>query len=176
MCKELILADAEIIVLRIKKQIVVLLAHHWRGRCVACQLDGWTSDANESYIGLTITYTVPGEESVTFALIALRIVEEKHTGQNIATWTETVLLEFGLKPENMIECCTDTAPNMARMGECLQFPWRPCGCHRLQLAVNAGHFAGRCERPRPPVTSSTARRRRASCSSCRRWACRARAN
>ena len=60
-------------------------------------LDIWTSDAKDSYLGLTIHFIDKPWDLISLK-IACRCIRENHTGENLADWVKELLGEFKLTP------------------------------------------------------------------------------
>ncbi|XP_069140012.1 E3 SUMO-protein ligase ZBED1-like [Argopecten irradians] len=106
------------------------------GQTVALTSDLWTSVAVQGYISLTAHYITSKEWKLQSCLLAVRLVEDRHTGVNIAKHVRELTSEFGIKSVSAI--CTDNAANMEVAARAADIPSVKCFAHTLQLAVTDG--------------------------------------
>jgi hypothetical protein len=67
---------------------------------VALTSDIWSGNAKEDYISVVAHY-VNADWDLQKKVIGLRLIEVKHTGENIAEKIESVIQEFGLVDKMM---------------------------------------------------------------------------
>ena len=111
--------------------------------------DLWTSHATQGYITLT-SHFVDKNWDMRSQVLATRLVEDRHTGANIATEITKILDEFKLR--NISGILHDNAANMEAAMKILNFPHFGCCGHTLQLAIHDGLKA-------PEITRTLARSR-----------------
>jgi len=93
--------------------------------------DLWTHDhSSHSYITVTCQYI----ESFTFhsQILATRVLDTKHTAENIRDTVKTVLEEFSAMCHSNV-FVTDNASNMKAAFR--EFSWVGCACHNLNLVL-----------------------------------------
>ena len=119
---------------QVKSKVVDL---QQRKNKVALTTDMWSSEANESYLGLSCHYLTHEFELVSVCL-AVEHFSGRHTGVNIAAGIRHILSDYAIDQSAVSAVIADNASNMdlaLRLGE-----WRSRHCfgHTLQLAINDG--------------------------------------
>ena len=101
----------------------------------------WTSLANDAYISLT-THFISGEWNMESDCLGTMPVSERHTGDNISSWIEEILGNFGISTQKVVSFVHDNGSNFVRAGKILseKFGWssESCAGHDLQLCIKAG--------------------------------------
>jgi hypothetical protein len=127
---------------------------------IALTSDIWSGNAKEDYISVVAHY-VSADWELQKKVIALRLIESKHTGENIADKVGTVLQEFGLF-DKIFSITLDNASSNAKAMETLSplcagyLGYEPapepsdlhkvkynlvhqrCACHIINLIVKSG--------------------------------------
>lgn len=103
------------------------------GACIC--MDLWSSDAQDSYLGITLHHV---SEDFTLNETALGIIpfEHPHTSARISGELKTVMAEFGLE-NKVTSIVTDNGSNIRSVGQ--NFPGVDvlyCSAHTLQISVN----------------------------------------
>jgi len=99
--------------------------------------DLWTHQhMNDSYITITAQYVdITDRWHVQTQVLATRVVNERHTADNIRSVVHSVLDEFGaVRPGNVF--VTDNASNMNAAFR--DHTWLGCACHNLNLVLSHG--------------------------------------
>lgn len=104
---------------------------------VSLTTDGWTSRANQSYITITCHF-IDDDWQMQSYVLQTRILEESHTGANIAEVLCNALDEWEIKIENTA-LLTDNAANMGVAATAGGFRVHiGCFAHTLNLACQKG--------------------------------------
>lgn len=106
---------------------------------VCLTTDAWTSTAMEAYLGVTAHY-MKGWELKNCAL-AVKPLEDRHTGKNVAEWLESVWNDFGIPPHRIVAIAHDNGSNIVNAIELLKFKYAwiqsiRCAGHTLQLCLS----------------------------------------
>ena len=134
-----IVANSDEIKEEVRKKIKETLEWHYNGRPFTAQGDLWTSDADDDYFALSITFIPKGAHASLHVLLACKPVGADHTSKNLALFCEAVFAEFGLTSSNIWRFVTDNAANIAKMPSLLEpepVDHDGCKAHTLDLAVN----------------------------------------
>jgi hypothetical protein len=104
--------------------------------------DCWTSNANHSYMGLTVHF-VDNEFKFNSVEIALRYLVESHTSEYLKKEIYQILTRFGLM-EKAFAGSSDTANNIKHTIKDLMpsLMYIPCFCHKLNLLVKDCFLSG----------------------------------
>ena len=81
--------------------------------------DRWTSLANDAYISLT-THFISGEWNMESVCLGTMPVSERHTGDNISSWIEEILGNFGISTQKVVSFVHDDGSNFVRAGKYYQ--------------------------------------------------------
>ena len=73
--------------------------------------DGWTSLTGDPYMSLTAHFVTPDFRLLT-ACLKTQYHPESHTAENIASFLEESIQEYGLRKGNIASMATDSAANM----------------------------------------------------------------
>ena len=103
----------------------------------AFTLDTWTSDANDTYISLTIHFIDKFFNLVSFPLTCEPFYGGKDAAA-IKAKIDSILRKFNIKEQNVVVLVTDNEPTMNSLGTSgmLRFDWSGCIDHLLQLVAN----------------------------------------
>ena len=113
-----------------KEQLIGELA----GQKVAVTTDLWTSIGARSYMTVTGHY-IDDEWEMHSPVLGTRTLDDRHTGENIATSLHKIADEFGLTVTSIV---TDNAGNMLTAASSGNFTRIACFAHTLQLSINEG--------------------------------------
>ncbi|KAL0232601.1 hypothetical protein GEMRC1_011348 [Eukaryota sp. GEM-RC1] len=107
---------------------------------VSITIDGWTSNTNTHFIGITVHCTE--DWNLNTYVLGFKHLKENHSAINIADAVEEIITEFGLK-ENVFCLTTDNENTMTSVKTLLQQRGiidfhRGCAPHTLNLIVKAG--------------------------------------
>lgn len=105
-------------------------------KCIeACSItaDGWTSDANDSYIAITIHY-LSDECQFRSALLDCFVYNERHTAENIASEIKAVCTKWNVE-RKVVAIVSDNAANMVAAARILGWAHIPCFAHTLNLII-----------------------------------------
>ena len=102
---------------------------------VSATTDLWTSNCMQGYITLT-GHFVSSDWKLCSHVFATRVVEERHTGTNIASEISKIIQEFGVS--ELVAIATDNASNMGIACKELGVFQVSCFAHTLQLAISDG--------------------------------------
>jgi len=102
--------------------------------------DLWTHrHTNDSYITVTVQYIDVSEGwHVQSQTLATRVMNEKHTAENIRCVTKSILEEFGAVQSGNV-FVTDNASDMKAAFR--DNTWQGCACHNLNLILSHGLHA-----------------------------------
>jgi hypothetical protein len=106
---------------------------------VCLTTDAWTSTATEAYLGVTAHYLKTWE--LKSCALAVKPLEERHTGKNIAEWLESVWDDFGIPAQRTIAVAHDNGSNIVNAMELLRlkYAWMQairCAGHTIQLCLS----------------------------------------
>lgn len=101
---------------------------------VSITTDMWTSVAQEGYI--TVTAHFIQRWQLKCKVLATRVLDDRHTGENLSKIIHEIRKEFGIKEISTMT--TDNASNMVSAAQKAQIERVPCFSHTLQLAVTDG--------------------------------------
>uniref|UniRef100_H3A5U7 HAT C-terminal dimerisation domain-containing protein n=1 Tax=Latimeria chalumnae TaxID=7897 RepID=H3A5U7_LATCH len=106
---------------------------------IALISDTWTSLATEAYMSVTARFITDWQlKSIN---LATKPLSERHTGENIVTFTEQVLENFELEPSCIYALVCDNGANMVAAARKLKekYSWASIRCagHTIQLVVNS---------------------------------------
>ena len=134
-----IVANSDEIKEEVCKKVKETLEWYHNGKPFTAQGDLWTSDADDDYFALSITFIPKGALASLHVLLACRPVGTSHTAANLAKYCERIFAEFGFTSANIWRFVTDNAYNIAAMPKLLKpVPVDHDGCkaHTIDLAVN----------------------------------------
>lgn len=80
-----------------------------RAEAIAITTDCWTELTTESYMTITCHFVADGK--LCSAVLQTRVVEERHTAENLAEYLRSAAEEWGLTGK-IIACVHDNAANM----------------------------------------------------------------
>ncbi|XP_065816547.1 E3 SUMO-protein ligase ZBED1-like [Labrus bergylta] len=106
---------------------------------IALTADAWTSVATEAYLGITCHFINDEWELTSFYLTTM-LLEERHTGPNIAKWIEEALARFEIPASKVVAIVHDNGSNIVLAANILleKHGWMSicCAGHTLQLVIN----------------------------------------
>lgn len=106
-----------------------------RQDCVSVTVDYWSSQSNESFLGMTCHY-IDENWKARSQVLGVEQSTERHTGERVAAEIQSLLAKWTLSSK-VVAIGTDNAANMMsamqRFG--LQIQILPCAAHSLLLAV-----------------------------------------
>lgn len=97
--------------------------------------DLWTSCSNHSYLSFTIHFLTKDWEMKSYCLDTVPLFED-HTGQNLASAFQGILVNWELKAENLVVTTTDNGSNFVLAFQLLEYPRLSCFGHNLDLVIN----------------------------------------
>ena len=100
---------------------------------VAVTTDLWTSLAMQGYITVTCHF-INKDWILKSIVIATRVMDDRHSGSNIAQHLRDIQTEFGIR--SLVGITTDNASNMLVAADELGVVHIACFTHTLQLVVN----------------------------------------
>ena len=110
-----------------------MIEHLSKQKGIAITTDLWTSVATEGYITVT-THYVNEAWQLQSQVIGTRVVDKRHTGQNIAEEINQLTTKFQIS-NLLIAAVHDNASNMDVAMRELAIDHFPCAGHTLQLAI-----------------------------------------
>ncbi|XP_069114244.1 E3 SUMO-protein ligase ZBED1-like isoform X1 [Argopecten irradians] len=100
---------------------------------VAITTDGWTSRATQSHITVTSLHVTGNWEIKNFVL-QTRVLEESHTGENLAHVLLDAFKEWGIPSDPIPPIVSDNASNIVKAGEILGCTMHfKCFAHTINL-------------------------------------------
>lgn len=108
-----------------------------KAHAVSLTIDGWTSNANESYVGITCHFFEENSDS-SLALhstaLDVILIEKDETAYNLSQLIRNCLTEWGIF-DKVNHIVTDNAPNMKLSVDLLNKKHFPCFAHSLNLVL-----------------------------------------
>lgn len=116
-----------------KKNLKSLLE---KAPAVSLTADGWTSTANDSYLGITCHFFEEISDSLVLHSTALDVIliEKDETAKNLSQLIRNRLTEWEIF-DKVNHIITDNAPNMKLSVELLNKKHFPCFAHSLNLVL-----------------------------------------
>ncbi|KAK6196399.1 hypothetical protein SNE40_001632 [Patella caerulea] len=138
-CRTTITKHVHLLYDQVKQDVIKELDN----RYISLTSDIWTSITNHAYISLTAHY-LTDDWKLENKLLATRLMANKHTGVNIASYLTDLAKEFNIK--DITAVVTDNAANMRvalrHVNDVMEnettVEHTGCFAHTLQLAVNDG--------------------------------------
>jgi len=109
-----------------------------KAKYVAFTTDLWTSIQNIAYMCVTVHWLTP-EWHIRSAIMQMREMGEKHTGQNISVRLAEAASEWGTAESQISAAMHDNGANINLAMDLLDaWPDQRCFAHTLQLVISSG--------------------------------------